>query len=760
LRVEASAALPRPKSPRPDRHAGAGPAFEFLEAKLQPPWTRPGIVPRTALVARLARTTEPVVCLVTPPGYGKTTLLAQWAESRGGRVAWVTVDRRDNDPVVLLSYIAAALDRVEPVDPAVFEALAAPAVSVLSTVLPRFSSWAARLSEPVSLMLDNVEALGNRESLDAVAELSLRFPPGSQLVIASRSSPRLPVALLRVQGRMVELGPADLAMDEGEARDLLEGAGVRTAGADTAELIDRTEGWPVGLYLAALALKAGAPRASAVSAFRGDDRLLADYLQSELLARVSRQRVSFLTRSAVLERMSGPLCDAVLVRSGSSRMLESLERSNLLLVALDRHRGWYRYHRLFHELLQAELERREPELVEGLHARAAAWCEANGLPEMAIEHAQAAGDADRVARLVTILGQPAYAAGRVETVRRWLAWFEDRGLVERYPGLAVLGTYLQALLGLPAAAERWAAAAERAPAGGKLPDGSTVESWVALARALLCRDGVDRMRIDAQAALAGLAPASTWQAPALLLEGISFLLDGQPDRADAILARATDVAVQDRTLPSAVTALGERAVVAVGRRDWDLAAALVDRALEIVRAGRLEDYPHTALVHAVAARTALHRGDGPGAREQLARVTRLRPLLTYGLSFFAVQALLELGRAYLALDDKAGVRTALRQARDILQQRPDLGDLPAQVQDLQQAVERTGGPGGDGASSLTTAELRLLPLLPTHLTFHEIADRLYLSKNTVKTQAISIYRKLGVSSRSGAVQGAQETGLL
>jgi LuxR family transcriptional regulator, maltose regulon positive regulatory protein len=138
----------------------------------------------------------------------------------------------------------------------------------------------------------------------------------------------------------------------------------------------------------------------------------------------------------------------------------------------------------------------------------------------------------------------------------------------------------------------------------------------------------------------------------------------------------------------------------------------------------------------------------------------LRPLLTYGLSFFAVQTLLELGRAYLALDDVAGVKTALRQARDILQQRPDLGDLPAQVQNLRQTAEQTGGGSGGGVSSLTTAELRLLPLLPTHLSFPEIAERLYLSRNTVKTQAISVYRKLGISSRSEAVQRVQELGLL
>jgi LuxR family transcriptional regulator, maltose regulon positive regulatory protein len=212
-------------------------------------------------------------------------------------------------------------------------------------------------------------------------------------------------------------------------------------------------------------------------------------------------------------------------------------------------------------------------------------------------------------------------------------------------------------------------------------------------------------------------------------------------------------------MPAAVTALGERAVVAIGRRDWGQAAALADRALGIARTGRLDDYPQTALTRAVAARVALRRGDGPGAREHLARAARLRPLLTYGLSFFAVQTLLELGRAYLALDDVAGVRAALRQAQDVLRQRPDLGDLPAQLRELQQAVEQTGGVVG-GVSSLSTAELRLLPLLSTHLTFREIAERLYLSQNTVKTQAISIYRKLGVASRSGAVERTQELGLL
>jgi LuxR family transcriptional regulator, maltose regulon positive regulatory protein len=743
------------------------PSFELVESKLHPPSARPGIVPRTALVDQLlASQAAPFVCVVAPAGYGKTTVLGQWAERTGRRVAWVSVDRRDNDPVVLLTYLAAGLDRAEPIDPEVFQALAAPGVSVVATVVPRFTSAVSAMTEPVALVLDHVELLDNRECLDAVAELAVQLPKGSQLVLASRRTPPLPVALLRAQGQMLEVGIDELAMDQPEARALLEGAGVGLADADMTELTSRTEGWPVGLYLAALAMKAGGQPHHAGFRFTGDDRFMADYLHSELLTQLPPELMTFLTRTAVLDRLSGPLCDAVLDTRGSGRVLSSLEDSNLLLVPLDRHRQWYRYHHLFRELLQAELERREPELVQTLHTRAAAWCEANGLAELAIDHAQAAGDADRVARLVTSLVIPTYASGRVDTVLRWLAWFEDQGLVEHDPSLAVLGAWVQALVGRPARAERWADAAERRGAAAEAasvaqtpPDGSTTESYLAMLRGLLCRNGVGRMRADAQVAVAGLGPASPFRTTALLLEGLSDLLDGQADQADPILAQAVELGRRTGALPAASTALAERCLVAIGRQDWGQAETLAEQALALLQTGRLNDYIMSPLVHAVAARTALHRGDLPRANEYLARAARLRPLLTYAIPSLAVQTLLELGRAYLTLDDAAGARTVLRQARGILQLRPDLGVLPDQAEELQAKLETLRG-GIPGVSTLTTAELRLLPLLPTHLSFQEIGQRLYISKNTVKTQAVSIYRKLGASSRSEAVQRLQEIGLL
>lgn len=280
-----------------------------------------------------------------------------------------------------------------------------------------------------------------------------------------------------------------------------------------------------------------------------------------------------------------------------------------------------------------------------------------------------------------------------------------------------------------------------------------------MTRALLCRDGVERMGADARIALEGLAPASTWRGTALLLEGIALLLEGEVERADPVLARAVELATDAAALPAAATALAERSLVAIQHRDWHRAEALAERALRISREGSLDDYLHTALVHVVAARTALHRGDGPRAREHLAQAARLRPLLTYAIPTVAVQTLLELVRAYLALDDAAGARAVLRDARDILQLRPDLGILPEQAEKLRAKLATISG-ATVGASSLTTAELRLLPLLVTHLSFPEIGERLYISRHTVKTQAISVYRKLGASSRSQAIDRASELGLL
>ena len=317
----------------------------------------------------------------------------------------------------------------------------------------------SEMPQPVHLVFDHVEALQNDDCLDTIAELALHLPTGSRLALGTRAEPPLPMARLRAGADVVEVGVDELAMTGLEGHALLDAVGVKLNDAEMDQLLDRTEGWPVGLYLAALALKAGGSREQAGVPFRRR-RLVADYLRTELLARLSEAEVSFLTRTSVLDRVSGRLCDAVLDTTGSHVVLESLAHSNLLLVALDRHGEWYRYHHLFRDLLRAELQRREPELVNALHVRAAEWCEANRMPELAIDHAQGGFDVERVNRLVLLNAQKAFAGGRRETIRRWLGWFDDEDLVEQYPAVAVLGALFYVNTGDPTAAERWGIAAE------------------------------------------------------------------------------------------------------------------------------------------------------------------------------------------------------------------------------------------------------------------------------------------------------------
>jgi LuxR family maltose regulon positive regulatory protein len=321
------------------------------------------------------------------------------------------------------------------------------------------------------------------------------------------------------------------------------------------------------------------------------------------------------------------------------------------------------------------------------------------------------------------------------------------------------GALVFALLGRSGDAERWAAVAETLPATGVLPNGDTVEGTMSYLRANLCRHGVAAMRVDAQDALVGLGPASPYRATMVYTEGLSYLLEGDLDRAETGLAHAYDLAASIGSSPLASLILAEQFQVAVQRGDWTVAEPLIAHALELVARGPYDEYWTSALVFASAARAAAHRGDMAEARHLARRAARLRPLLTYALPVVSLQALLELTHAYLALVDPEGARATLAQAGGILQQRPDLGTLAAATQQLDERVGQITEATPVGASALTTAELRLVPLLSTHLTYPEIGERLFLSRHTVKTHAGSVYRKLGVSSRAEAVERIRELGL-
>ena len=736
--------------------------FDLVVSKLRRPLLRPGTVRRSLLIERLARHDScPVVSVAAPAGYGKTTLLSQWAEGNGQAFAWVSVDEADNDPKVLLSYVAEALDAVEPIGERVFDALASAASSVPGSVVPRLASAFSSMISPVVLVLDDVHLLRNCECRAALSVLADHVPGGSRLALAGRAGPPLRIARLRAEGKILEVGPGDLSLTCEEASSLLCEAGAALGEDEVAELHERTEGWPAGLYLAALYLREGGPLANAAVSFGGDDRLVSEYMKSEFLSRVSRRQRVFLTRTAVLERMCGPLCDAVLDVAGSAAILADLAGSNVLLVPLDRRGEWYRYHHLFRDMLLAELERVEPGLMPVLRRRAAGWCLDNGMPEAALEYSMAARDVDGAARLMGQLTVPAYRKGRVTTIQRWFGWLEDHGGIGGHPMTAVLAALFSAPMGRPVETERWADTVDRWQYGDPArPDDPTVEAWAALMRALLCRRGAEQMRADADEAVRRFAAESFVTPTPALQQGIARILCGDLDGGEVSLEDAVSAGEQIDSPEHVAVALCEQSLLAMARSQWDQAEVLAARAGTVLRRAGIEESYATPLVSAVRARTALHRADLPAVHQELARAQRLRHLLTYALPHFAVQARIELACVHLALTDLAGARTLMREIDDLLRRRPGLGTLTGQAEALRAQLSRQRGDGAAGASSLTAAELRLLPLLSTHLSFPEIADELFLSRNTIKTEANSIYRKLGASSRSQAVSRSRDLGLL
>ena len=714
------------------------------------------------LIERLARgDPRPIVRVVASAGYGKTTLLAQWAERSDKAFAWVSLDERDNDPRVLLTYVAEALNAVEPIGQRVFDALASSGSSVPDAIVPVLGFGFSSMTSPVVLVLDNVHVLYDPDCLVALSVLADHVPAGSRLVLAGRDALPLRIARLRAGSRILEIGPRDLALTHEEASSLLHNAGVSVSEDDVAELHWQAEGWPAGLYLAALRLKEGGPVATEADAFRGDDRLVSEYMESEFLAPISRQQRVFLTRTAVLERLCGPLCEAVLDQPGAAATLADLARSNALLVPLDSQAEWYRYHHLFRDMLLAELRRQEPELIPVLRRRAAGWCARNGLPEEAMEYTIAAGDVDMAAALVGKLGVRAYRQGKTAAVQRWLRWLEDRGETEGHPMVAVLAGLLSAVTGRAAEAERWADVVDRWQYGeASGPDDPAAEAWAALLRAVLCQHGVKQMRADADEAARLFTAESVPEPAAALMQGVARVLSGDLDGGDASLGDAASVAEVTGAPGVAAVALCERSLVAMARGEWGRAQVLAGRARTVLRQAGIEEYYATPLVCAVHARIALHRGDSSTARQELVSAQHLRPLLTCAQPHFAVQARIELARAHLALSDPAGAWTLIREVDELLRCRPDLGNLVGEAEAFRARLSEEHGPGVPGTSALTAAELRVLPMLASHLSFPQIGAEMFLSPHTVKSEAISIYRKLGVSSRAQAVARSRELGLL
>ena len=465
----------------------------LLDGKLSVPRVRTGSVSRADLIEAARAGECRVVGITAPAGYGKSTLMAEWAEADDRRVAWVSLDRLDDDPAALLFLLASAYGRISG-QPDLIAGVGGLSVSALGRAAPRLASALRTSPMPFLLILDDLHELRSPACHDVLSVVISGIPPGSQLVAASRSEqPHLP--RLRASGDAVEITATDLALDAAAAEQIFAEAHVNLTREQAAAVTARTEGWPVGLQLAALI--AGDRRADGLT-IAGDDRYVADYLYRESLLQLPAQVQRFLRRTAVLDQLSAPLCDAVLDEPGSSARLRDLEASSMFLVPLDRRRGWYRYHALFREFLLAELQRVEPDVVAKLHLRAADWYQSNGSPRLALEHLLNTTERDRCAQLMAQFILPTFQAGQVSTAQRWLATLGPSA-IEQYPPLAVLAGWIAVLTGETADAQRWAAFLDTVSFDPVPVDGSaSFHSARALLRALMCAAGPEQMAADAR----------------------------------------------------------------------------------------------------------------------------------------------------------------------------------------------------------------------------------------------------------------------
>ena len=743
-----------------DSHEPASPVPEpgqsLATAKFSVPQRHRGMVSRARLVAPARSSDCRVVTVIAPPGYGKSTFLAEWAAAEDRRVAWVSLDRFDDDPAILLVSLALACCRAGLGDADLVADMSGSGVPVLGRAAPRLASQFRASPVPFVLMLDDLHELRSPACHDVLSVLITAIPRGSQLVAASRSE-QLHLPRLRVSREVLEFGADDLALDATGAWQIFANTQISLTHGQAAAVTERTEGWPAGLSLAALIAKGGNGQERTVT---GDDRYVADYLYREAMIPQPEDMQRFLRCTAVLDRLCGPLCDAILGSSAGGEYLRRLEAASLFLIPLDRRREWYRYHALFREFLLGELRRVEPGIIMTLHQRAADWYEANRSPALALEHLLHTTEWDRSVRLATRLVPPTYMAGQLPTIQRWLRIIGDAN-IERYPPLAVLAGWVTAHIGDTAGAERWASVVNDASFEGVPEDGTaSLDSARALFRANLCASGPETMMADAAYAVAQEPAWSIWRDAALGALGEAHLLAGRIDEARDLFNETFTAAVAMGSTDTIVQSESELALLAMDRSDWQEAADRLEFALATIEENRLHDYPLCLLAFAGAARLAVHHSDLNEAHRYLGPAMRARPSATYILPFMAVRLRLQLAKVYLAIADVATARQLLREIDDILRHRPALGTLTAEAEKFRRVLASSASNGAAGRPPLSPAELRLLPYLRTHLTADRIAEQLFVSSWTVKTQVKSIYRKLGVSSRNDAVRRATTIGLL
>ncbi len=715
--------------------------------------TGPGaaLIARASLVERLIDSEAPLVVICAPAGYGKTTLVRQWAAEDERPFAWLKPSDDDNDQELLADHLtralfAAGVIRNRRLRPSL--TLARRGVGTTQTDL----AAVVFVSAPVVIVLDEAEKLAGRLTLAVLERLVDQLPVGSTLVLVSRVRPALGLGRLTAEDRVLEIGLHDLTLEARDGAHLVETAGLRLSANSTAVLVERAEGWPAGLALAARALRGRRDAELEARRFNGDERAVAQYL-AEILDGLSPTCIDFLIDTSVLERLCPALCDAVRQRSDSAQIIKALETANVFLVPLDHTGDWYRYHRFFAAFLRGQCRCRRGDSGAVLHARASRWWERHGDLDSAVRHAYAGGDLDRFERLVWSATPSYLTNNNTHELSAWLELPTPEQVAAR-PSLSIATAWLTALN----ANETEALTANMAGSDGdRLSDGTPLQAELALLSAVTAKRGLAQALVDATFAYEAIDSRSPWKAFACLFAGIALRHHERALQAEAALQEGYNRSAI--AMPAlAASCLVQLAWLAIDAGDWERADACAGRARAALE---LAGPSHRGPKLAIDATSALlfARSGHIQAGHRYARAV-LEGVPGGGFPTVSIiEAQVMATRALVLLSDHAAARRLLHHTRTQALRMAEPGVLTEKMSEAQDLVDSAfaATPVPD---RLTPAELRVLHYLPTYMTLEEISQDLNVSRTTVKTQAIAVYRKLGVKSRAEAVRKAHQQGLL
>ena len=760
-------------TPEDGETGGAGSALRCPPSKLRPPRPHVQLVARDAVVEKLLQSSEPLIVVSAPAGSGKTVLLTQWLRFESRPRVWLRLDGNDNDPLVMLRGLAVALDQVLGIDPEILELLQLRSPPLVGRVLPELATAVAG-SPPFVMALDDAQLVQNEAAWARVGLVLENLPEGAQLVVASRSDPPLPLGSLRARGELLEVRFDELAFNRDEALALLRLHGVGDGGKKTegpdrkveardtvAALLEATEGWATGLYLASLTMKGRAPD-EWLPEVRGDQRAIADYLLGEVLERQPPELQRFLWDTSILDELTAPLCATVTGRGDAGDVLARLAHENLFVSALDDHDERYRYHHLFADLLRSRLERLEPGRPQQLHRRAAVWYEAHDEAETAIRHYLAAGDVAATAALTEVTVDTMLNSNLAESARRLVKLYTEEQLLA-YPALAITAGWVYASVAETREDERrWA----RLMMDLDFEDGPSATAAASLRSAWLCligdmgRQGLGQMRRCFEEALHLETTPGDWRD--IAMDGVAecHYLSGSPGPAERMwreLSRGTTFDGMALAQEWNAQIPAQLAHIAAEAGRWDEAGELVAEAeRRCPRMGLDERMHHSMFLPVLLAHLRLmsNRGD-PETIAFAWTIDDYMKDMVRNPPYVLLMSYVLLGEVALEQGELVAARGWCDRALKVLAEWPDAGMFGRRAKRLNDALERRLL-----AEPITPAERRVLELLPTYLTVTSMADRLFLSQATVKAHLRSIYRKLEVTNREHAVERARELGIL